>query len=140
MRRLLRWLRPSTPPVRPARPSRPPDEFRAQSIEFLGEQDGAPERELKGRLTRVFEHRADVSRAYLARVQYGSTVDCSVVLALAADARQAKDLVGEVGGVFAATFNSSEHLDIVFLSEEQEVLLAQVCDPFFEDRQVGKSN
>ena len=126
--------------MRSARPSRPPDEFRAQEIEFLGEQDGPPERELKGRLARVFEHRADVSRAYLVRVHYESPVDRSVVLALAADVGQANEIVSEVGGVFAAIFNSSEHLDIVILSKEQEVRLAQVCDPFFADRRDGKSN
>ena len=46
-------------------------------VEFVGEQDGPPERELKLRLVMLFENEPSVRRAYLARVRYenASTTD-----------------------------------------------------------------
>jgi hypothetical protein len=43
---------------------------RIQSVHFLGEQDGAPEREVKKRLSDLFGHAAWAREAYLARVTY----------------------------------------------------------------------
>jgi hypothetical protein len=105
----------------------------------LGEQDGLPEQELKSELSRVFAGGNFVSRAYLARVRYESMSDDSVVLALAGGAEQAGNVIGAVGRVFAAMFNSKEHLDTFFLDEEQEARLERLCAPFFVRRLVGEA-
>lgn len=41
-------------------------------------------------------------------------------------------MVEKIGTVFASVFNSKEHLDIIFLNDQQEKDLLKVCQPFFE--------
>ena len=43
------------------------DSFHVQQIKFVGKQDGAPEQELTGRLTQLFQNASTVKKAYLAR-------------------------------------------------------------------------
>jgi len=43
-----------------------------------------------------------------------------------------RDLVKQIGAIFAAVFHAREHLDIIFLNNEQESVLVNVCAPFFE--------
>jgi hypothetical protein len=38
----------------------------------------------------------------------------------------------KIGTIFKAIFNTQEHLDIMFLSLDQEIELAKVCKSFFE--------
>jgi len=108
-----------------------PEEFRVPQLRFLGEQDGPPERELKFRLAQFFQSDQSVTTAYLARVTYGGE---SFAVALCLRVRFAFEgaLIEELGKIFASIFGSHEHLDIIFLSETQEVELAIVCKPFFQ--------
>ena len=46
------------------------EELRASKINFVVEQDGTPERELKSKLVMLFNRAAWVNVAYLARVTY----------------------------------------------------------------------
>ena len=97
-------------------------------IQFVGEQDGPSERDLKQALVSVFEkHR--VQRAYLARVRAGTGGGVSVTLCLAA--ARGRKIVHEVAGVFHQRFGSHEHLDILFLSGPQEFRVAGVCQAFY---------
>jgi hypothetical protein len=101
---------------------------RETEIEFVGEQDGVAERDLKQALGSVLEkHR--VQRAYLARVRTGTADKVTVTLCLAA--ARSRQLVNEVAGVFHQRFGSNEHLDILFLSGPQESKVAGVCPAFF---------
>jgi hypothetical protein len=98
----------------------------------LGEQDGAAEQLLKERLADYFRHERSVSRAYLARVDFGERKNASVVLGLRAEFGPDKRMVEKVGAIFAVIFNAKEYLDIIFLTDGQEAQLTKVCKPFFE--------
>jgi len=108
------------------------EEVRVSEIRFLGEQDGPPERLLKERLADFFRRDRSVSRAYLARVDFGEGKDASVVLGLRTQFGPDKGMVEKVGTIFADVFNSKEHLDIMFLTDSQEAQLARACKPFFD--------
>ena len=116
------------------RPSRKKsEEVRVPEIRFLGEQDGPPERLLKERLADFFRRDRSVSRAYLARVDFGEGKNASVVLGLRTQFGPGKGMVEKVGTIFADVFNSKEHLDIMFLTDGQEAQLTKACKPFFDE-------
>jgi hypothetical protein len=100
-------------------------------IQFLGEQDGSSERELKARLVVLFSRRTTVRTAYLARVVYGKQSPVTVALCLRAQPGLEQPLVAAIGGVFSEMFSRREHLDIFFLDAEGEVELMAQCRPFF---------
>ena len=100
-------------------------------IRFLGAQDGIPERHLKERLADFFTRDKSVSRAYLARVDFGEGKVASVVLGLRTQFGPDKGMVEKVGAIFAQVFIVKEHLDILFLTDSQEARLSEVCPPFF---------
>jgi len=114
-------------------PQKMPEEIRVRKFQFLGEQDGPPERLLKDKLADLFRPDAGVQAAYLARVRYGDEEEVNVALAVRAVKPETR-LVQEVGGIFASLFRTDAHLDTVFLTPEQEFQLAKVCKPFFEKR------
>ncbi len=108
------------------------EEVRVREIRFLGEQDGPPERILKDRLADFFRRDRSVSRAYLARVDFGEGKDASVGLGLRTQFGPDKGMVEKVGTIFADVFNAREHLDIIFLTDNQEAELTKACQPFFK--------
>lgn len=109
----------------------PPNELIARQIRFLHEQDGVPEKELKTRLSECFKHERCVKTAYLVKVEYDGSNAYNVALCLNASQGSDKALVNKVHSIFASMFGYHEHLDIVFLSTEQEDEVAGVCQPFF---------
>jgi hypothetical protein len=98
-------------------------------VQFLREQDGAPERLLKARLAELFMHEKAVQRAYLAQIRAGE--QAGVALCIKAISGQERSLAQKVGAIFAAIFGAHEHLDILFLSDTQETSLKSVCSSFF---------
>ena len=110
--------------------SKKPKEFRVARILFVGEQDGPPEQLLKCQLIQFFRRDRSVHKAYLAKVQLAG--QDSVALCLKAQFGIDKGLAEKIGGIFGMIFNSHEHLDIMFLSPEQEFHLSMVCSPFFD--------
>ncbi|HXE86012.1 MAG TPA: enhanced serine sensitivity protein SseB C-terminal domain-containing protein [Hyphomicrobiaceae bacterium] len=104
------------------------EEMPVSRIEFLGEQDGPSERKLKSHLTALFQHQGGIHRAYLARVFHAASN--SVCLCLYADAPD-PGTVGKIGQIFAAMFGAPQHLDILFLDDDQETELARFCKPFW---------
>lgn len=108
-----------------------PQEIQVSRIQFLGEQDGPPERELKAKLKDLFQLDQSVNTAYLAKVIYGEESHVTVALCLKIWFKTDRRLEKEVGKVFASMFGQQEHMDIVFLNDDQESELATVCSPFF---------
>jgi hypothetical protein len=120
---------------------RPSEEFYANRLDFLGEQDGPPEQILKENLADFFRDDGNVNRAYLARVSYDGGVSASVVLGLRTTSEDEVTLVEKVGVIFASFFKAKEHLDTVFLTDEIENRLMKVCRPFFvKDGHASKSD
>ena len=106
-------------------------EFRVGAVHFLGEQDGPPERDLKERLATFFRTEREIGAAYLARVTYNDdslNVACCIRMHVASE----EDVVRRVSAIFSELFGSHAHLDILFLSQEQEAELSTVCNPFYQ--------
>lgn len=106
--------------------------LRVREIRFLGEQDGPPERILKEKLADSFRRHGGIDKAYLTRVDFGEGTNPGVVLGLRTKAGPDMGVVENVGATFAHIFNTKEHLDTVFLTDDQEAQLAKVCPAFFE--------
>lgn len=105
---------------------------RKKSI-FLKEQYGDNENELKNRLYSLFYRSNKLVRAYLANVEYEQDFDDSftVALCLKIDDGDNATFLEDIVEIFKSLFNGKESLDIVFLSEFQEISLRNVCCPFF---------
>lgn len=110
---------------------RNPTQRNEARIEFLGEQDGVPERELKIALESALADFRDVERAYLARIGFGPNQRTGIALCLAPPSKQAALIVRRVAEVFSNLFSRDAHLDVIFVSDEQELDLRRVCTPFF---------
>ena len=109
-----------------------PQKIHVPELHFLGEQDGVPERELKGCLTDLLRRDQRVQRAYLARVGYGEQSPAAVALCLRSQSGPDRGLAEIVAETFASMFGAHEHLDIIFVDEEQEAKVSKVCSPFFD--------
>ena len=109
------------------------EEVQVPKIRFFGEQDGAPESELKNRLVGFFQRDQSVVKAYLAQVAYSEQSPMAVALCLRSQFGSDRGVAEKIGKLFASMFSGHEHLDIIFLDEQQESELAKVCSPFFDD-------
>ena len=107
------------------------EEHSVGTIQFLGEQNGPSEWELKRCLTELFESEKDVKSAYLVRTQYDKQLDSHVTLCLRTISEPDKKLVGLIGKSFAGIFAAHVHLDIIFLDDAREREVAAVCMSFF---------
>lgn len=110
-------------------PRRPMETFRTLDIVFLGEQDGEVERDLKNRLSKLFSEDCEIERAYLARVSLDGAA--SVCLCLRRPSGDSEQLARSVAIIFSDMFNRHQHLDIKFISAEQDTQLRSVCQPFY---------
>ena len=114
---------------------RQPERMAVTSIQFAAEQDGVPERQLKANLTAAFDRMPEVSKAFLALVMYGKKPDAPLAVALCVKLREGhdvkQDVVQAASKQFAALFNQAQQMDIVFLSDQQELELGHVCRPFY---------
>jgi len=109
---------------------KPIERRRERRIEFLGEQDGVPERELKALLVTELRRFPSVQGAYLARIGFAPDAAPSVALCLVPSSRDDREIVQAVNRVFASLFSSGQHLDVVFIDEQEEADLRRVCPSF----------
>ena len=112
--------------------SRAPEERSEPRIEFLGEQDGPPERALKSALTETLARLPHSVRGYLARVGFQPDNENAVALCLAGFHRPDTALVDDVNAAFSRMFGTGAALDIIFISAEQEADLRRVCTSFYD--------
>jgi SseB protein C-terminal domain len=112
--------------------SRPPEIVTPPVIKFLGEQDGSIERDLKSRFIDLFDENPTIRRAYLVRTDYGDATGANVALCVKSSAGEDMALVSDVFAIFAEMFGIHEHLDVLFVRDDQEQQLRAVCTPFYE--------
>jgi SseB protein C-terminal domain len=105
-------------------------EHRVSGLRFLQEQDGPPERELKGRLIALFQQEEGIRAAYLVQVAYADDQENAVALCLRVD-RPNHDAIGKIGQIFSTMFGAHEHLDILFLDDATEAQLEGCCSAFW---------
>jgi hypothetical protein len=112
-----------------SRKRRSPEPRIEQLVEFVGEQDGLAEQQLKAALAAEFATRPQVHRAYLTQVRYAPDGPHDVALCI----RGVEDrtVVDAAEACFASIFASNVHLDIMFLTDAQEQDVQRVCKSFF---------
>lgn len=101
---------------------------------FIAEQVGVPENEFKESIIDLFRGRDKPLRAYLAQIEYCEKQDFNVALCVAIESGEDEKLANDIAVIFRRMFGGHEHLDILFLSENQEEQLRKVCCPFFSSR------
>jgi len=106
------------------------DTLRVPRVEFVAEQVGTFEQEIKEALLPVLQRHTDIRRAYLVSVLYDRKQQ-SVALCLESQARPDERLVKEVSEVFERKAGRSVYLDVIFLSNEQRVRVKNVAQPFY---------
>lgn len=111
---------------------RPAEKLRVREIQFIEEQDGDAERDLKAKLVTLFDQLRLVRIAYLARVQYDSSDSVDVAVCVRGQRGQDRMVAERVGQVFASIFARDQHCDIMWITPEQETALTKVCRPFYK--------
>jgi hypothetical protein len=102
-----------------------------RNISFLGEQDGEPERELKSQWRTILAGYPNVTRAYLAIVSFDGVAG-TPALCISSRSSETPQLVDALAAPFQQLFNKQVFLEIMFMSEEQEYQVRNVCRPFYE--------
>jgi len=111
--------------------SQNPQKLTRLTTRFIAEQDGPTERDLKAAFTQVFREEPAVERAYLALAEHGDGTGAHVTLAIKSSFGEDQLLVRKLMSIFSEMFNSQEHLDMMFIREDQEHQLREVCAPFY---------
>ena len=111
-----------------------PKELTPQTTKFIAEQDGPPERELKARFVELLRQQPRVERAYLALAEHNDGTGAHVILALRCSCGEDASLIGNLADVFSSMFGAHEHLDIMFIQEDEERQLQAICAPFYRGR------
>ena len=103
-----------------------------QDVQFLGEQDGKVEQDIKARWTPILAQSPSVQRAYLAIVSYDRAATYQPALCIRHSRGDDPALVDALSDPFRQIFNSSTALDIMFLRPEQETEVRRVCRAFYD--------
>src|SRR4029078_497932 len=119
---------------------RRPEKWYAPQLRFVGEQDGPAERVLKSELIPLLSAQPHVQRAYLTRVVFKDPQIVEVVLAIRSYNQPDEQLIRLLGKVFAKTSSSENHLDIMFITSEQEKEACAVCRPFYQVASIDDSD
>ena len=122
-----------------------PKQWETPGITFLSEKTGPAEDQLKTALAERFATDRRIRRAYLVRVSYpargpqrskdenrgpqGSAEPVEVVLCVSAP--EDVTIVEAVGEEFHKIFHTSQHMDVMFLTDAQESDVARVAQPFY---------
>lgn len=101
-------------------------------IQFLGEQDGHVEQDIKARWMPILAQNASVQRAYLAIVSYDRAATHQPALCIRHSKSEDPALVDALSEPFRQKFNTDVALDIMFLRPEQEAQVMKVCKAFYE--------
>ena len=121
--------------------SKPSVTLTVPKVRFVCEQTGPVEAQLKERLSKIFGSGRLIRRAYLVRVAYkerGSATSVALALRTSTD-RDEPGLVATVGATFASIFGPHEHLDILFVREDQEKAIRAVCSAFYSATEDARS-
>lgn len=105
--------------------------------EYLGEQVGLAEDDLKSALVKEFLAGHGVVRAYLAVACFGNESLERVVLAVCAEGELETELESRIRQVFNSLFSDASSLDLVQVTGAEESALRRVCLPFFTAKPPG---
>jgi hypothetical protein len=106
--------------------------FIPEPVDFVGQQSGPAEDELKRAFLQVIAETPTVQSAYLARVYRGSMP--SVAVCIRSSIGMDDKVEDRLNEIFKSRFRQDQRLDFLFLLEDEESRLRQVCPPFYEKR------
>ena len=106
-------------------------ELNPTNVTFIAQQDGEVEKEFTSKVNVFFEEANANLTAYLCRVHYGDPKQVSVAVCLASSTSEQVEIVEGISGIFREMFGQHEHVDIMFIGEEQQTLISKVCAPFY---------
>ena len=105
-----------------------------EPVDFVGHQAGPGEDALKSDFLQVFAATPTVQSAYLARVYCGEAANLSVALCIRSSIGVDDKTQDRLNAIFRSRFRQDQRLDFLFLLEEEEMRLREVCPPFYERR------
>ena len=111
---------------------RSPQSFIPEPVEFVGQQVGPGEDELKAAFVRVLAETPTVQSAYLARIFRGKAPRASVALRIRSTIGVDDKAEERLTEIFKSRFRHDQRLDFLFLLEEEETRVREVCPPFYE--------
>ena len=114
--------------------ARSPESFLPEQIDFVGPQLGAVEDGLKTAFSEVLLATPTARGAYLARIYRGNASAQTVALCLRSAIGLDDKLEERLLVLFRQHFRHDQRLDVLFLTEEDELRLREVCPPFYEKR------
>lgn len=103
-----------------------------RDIQFLGEQDGKSEQEIKAYWKPILASFPDILRAYLAIVSFDHSQSYQVSLCIRSRTGDDLRLVDALAQPFREMFNAATPLDIMFLNEAEDAEVQKVCRAFYE--------
>lgn len=110
---------------------RQPKSFRVRAIDYVSEQDGPPERDLKTALGELFVASDEVQAAFLLRVRLPKATQESVMLVVRAPDADRRRLVKRITHVFQQHFGSNVSLDISFMTLDDVARAEMVASAFY---------
>lgn len=111
-----------------------PLSFMPEAVDFIGEQRGETENELKTAFRVILAATPTALNAFLARVYRGNASTPSVAVCIRSAIGVDDKLEERLSGAFRARFRRDQQLDVLFLLEPEEQRLREVCAPFYEKR------
>jgi hypothetical protein len=111
---------------------RSPQSFLREPVDFVGQQTGPSEEELQAAFREVFAATPTVQSAYLARIYRGNAPKQSVALCLRSSIGVDDKIEERLSAIFRLRFRNDQRLDFLFLLEEEETRLREVCAPFYD--------
>jgi hypothetical protein len=109
-----------------------PYSFMPEPVDFLGQQAGPVEDELKTAFLPVIAATPTVQSAYLARVYRSKAPKPSVAVCIRSSIGEDVKVEDKLTAIFKSRFRGDQRLDFLFLLEEEEIRLRSVCPPFYE--------
>ena len=111
---------------------RSPQSFIPEPVDFVGQQAGPVEDELKSAFQQVFAVTPTVQSAFLARIYRGREPRQSVAVCIRSTIGMDDKVEDRLSAIFKSRFRADQRLDFLFLMEEEEMRLREVCPPFYE--------
>lgn len=111
---------------------RSPNTFMPEPVDFIGPQTGPGEEALKADFRHVLATTPTVQSAYLARIYRGNASYPSVALCIRSSIGVDDKTEDRLNAIFRSRFRQDQSLDFLFLLEEEEARLREVCPPFYE--------
>jgi hypothetical protein len=116
--------------VMDAAPGRPFDILHMPSVEFIAEQKGSFENQIKDSLVPVLKMHSQIHRAYLVAVRYAEG-NTGVALCIESETGASEQIVKDVANTFRKNAGPNVVLDIIFLTDEQRPRVRNLAQAFY---------